>query len=164
MEGNFNLALDESQQFYLMYTNEVSKQSMYGFMLIVNKRYKKAIQIISKLEKKIPDHPYVKFLHFATYASLNKKQEALQAISPELKNAVKNDVLYSFYLAEGFAVLNMKDDAFFWLENAVNKGFINYPFLNEYDPYFQKIRKDKRFIDLMKKVKHKWNNFNPGIE
>jgi hypothetical protein len=43
----------------------------------------------------------------------------------------------------------MKDKAFAWLENAVDRGFINYPFISEYDPFLEKIRGEPRFKKLM---------------
>ena len=41
----------------------------------------------------------------------------------------------------------------------VRWGFINYPFLNEYDPFLENIRREERFKKLMKRVKHEWENF-----
>ena len=47
----------------------------------------------------------------------------------------------------------MKNEALYWLENAVNLGFINYPFFNDYDPLLDNIREEERFRKLMKRVK-----------
>jgi hypothetical protein len=50
----------------------------------------------------------------------------------------------------------MKD----WLEHAaLNRGFINHPFLNEHDPFLDNIRGEPRFKKLIEKVKNKWENF-----
>jgi len=46
-----------------------------------------------------------------------------------------------------------------WLDNAVNRGFINYPYLNEYDPYLASIRGEARFKKLMERVKSEWERF-----
>jgi hypothetical protein len=45
------------------------------------------------------------------------------------------------------------------LEYATSRGFINYPFLNEYDPLLENIRGEPRFKKLMERVKHEWENF-----
>ncbi len=61
----------------------------------------------------------------------------------------------------GFLVLmEQKDEAYLMLEHAVNRGYINYPYLNEFDPLLGKIRNEPRFIKLMKRVKHEWENFD----
>ena len=51
-------------------------------------------------------------------------------------------------------------EALDWLENAVNRGFLNYPFLSEYDPFLENIRGERRFKDLMERVKHEWENID----
>lgn len=37
-----------------------------------------------------------------------------------------------------FAMLDEKKEALDWLENAVNRGFINYPLLSKKDPWARK--------------------------
>ena len=62
-------------------------------------------------------------------------------------------------LAQSFAIINEKEKALDWIEHTVNKGFINYPFLSEYNFTLDSIRNEERFIRLMKKVKNEWENF-----
>ncbi len=51
------------------------------------------------------------------------------------------------------------EEAFKWLNHAVSKGFVNYPILNEKDPFLENIRGEPRFKKLMEKVKYEWENF-----
>jgi len=53
-----------------------------------------------------------------------------------------------------FALLNENNNALDWLENAVRLGFINYPFLNQYDSFLENVRGEKRFKMLMERVKY----------
>lgn len=46
-----------------------------------------------------------------------------------------------------------------WLENAINRGRIDYYFLYEKDPFLENIRSEPRFKKLMERVKHEWENF-----
>jgi non-specific serine/threonine protein kinase len=46
-----------------------------------------------------------------------------------------------------------------WLENAVNRGFINYPLLAEKDLFLANMRGEPRFKKLMKRVKYEWEHF-----
>jgi len=56
-------------------------------------------------------------------------------------------------------MINYKTDALNWLENSINRGMINYPFLNEYDPLLENIRGEERFKKFMERVKYEWENF-----
>jgi hypothetical protein len=46
-----------------------------------------------------------------------------------------------------------------WLEHAINRGMINYPLLNDLDPFLENLRGEKRFKELMEKIKIEWENF-----
>jgi hypothetical protein len=46
-----------------------------------------------------------------------------------------------------------------FLENAVNRGLINYPLISEIDPLLENIRGEERFKKLMERVKYEWENF-----
>ena len=52
-----------------------------------------------------------------------------------------------------------REEAFSWLENSIEHGNFNYPFLNEYDPFLKNLRDDARFKKLIQKIKTEWDNF-----
>ena len=70
-----------------------------------------------------------------------------------------NDLQHSYHNASFYSFLDQKESALQWLENAINRGFINYPFMNEIDPFLENIRGEKRFKELMERVKYEWENF-----
>ena len=69
------------------------------------------------------------------------------------------DVEWSWLMADFYSLMNQKDEAFFWLEHAVGKGFINYPLFHTYDPFLDNMRVDKRFDALMLEVKRHYDEF-----
>jgi hypothetical protein len=46
-----------------------------------------------------------------------------------------------------------------WLTTAVERGFINYPFLNTHDPLLADLRSRPAFTRLMGDVRRRWNAF-----
>ena len=62
-------------------------------------------------------------------------------------------------MATFYSYLDDKEQSIDWLENAVDRGFINYPFLSEHDKLLRNIRGEERFKKLIEKVKHEWENF-----
>jgi hypothetical protein len=56
-------------------------------------------------------------------------------------------------------MLDDKEKALDWLEHSVNRGFINYPYMNQYDPFPAKLRGEERFKKLMERVKYEWEHF-----
>jgi hypothetical protein len=62
-------------------------------------------------------------------------------------------------MAESYILIHEIEEALDWLEHGVNWGFINYPFLKQYDTFLENIRDEPRFKKLMERVKHEWENF-----
>jgi non-specific serine/threonine protein kinase len=67
--------------------------------------------------------------------------------------------MFSWEMAANYALIDHPLEALDWLENAVKRGFINYPFQNEYDPLLENIRGEERFKKLMERAKYEWENF-----
>jgi disulfide oxidoreductase YuzD len=62
-------------------------------------------------------------------------------------------------MADCFSLPGEKERALDWLENPAQRGFVNYPFLKEYDPFLANIRGEPRFKKLMERVKYEWEHF-----
>ncbi len=56
-------------------------------------------------------------------------------------------------------MLDDHEQALDWLENAVERGFLNYPYISEHDPFLAKLRGESRFQQLMARVKREWEQF-----
>ena len=55
----------------------------------------------------------------------------------------------------------MPDRAIHWLSIAVDRGFINYPYLAHHDPFLKTVRTDSRFQELVATVRERWEKFEP---
>ena len=60
------------------------------------------------------------------------------------------------FAAEACALIGRPDDALRWLRFAVDRGFINYPFIAEHDPFLIDLRDDPRFRKLAAEVRLRW--------
>jgi hypothetical protein len=47
-----------------------------------------------------------------------------------------------------------------WLAIAVDRGFVNYPFLAYHDPYLESLRGLPQFQQLMSTVRDRWEAFD----
>ena len=61
--------------------------------------------------------------------------------------------------APGYALVGRRDDALRWLREAVERGFINHPFLARLDPFLESIRGDAEYKALMQQVQRRWQAF-----
>jgi tetratricopeptide (TPR) repeat protein len=158
-EGRYDLALVHWQKTHQMLPDTPVSQFFYAIALAYNKCFEEAFTVINKSAETSPQHSYSQLGLFCMYAFQNNKTEALRYLSQELETWLKRDGWYSWHVTVSYALLDMKQEALDWLENAANQGFINYPFLNERDPFLENIRGEERFKKLMEKVKNEWEHF-----
>jgi eukaryotic-like serine/threonine-protein kinase len=93
------------------------------------------------------------------HALRGNKAQALEIVTDEWTGPAWQDYWIPYTVAQGYALLGETAEALRWLEHAVDKGWINYPYLSEVDPWLQNIRSDPRFEELMRRVKREWEEF-----
>jgi Flp pilus assembly protein TadD len=118
-----------------------------------------AFSVAKELNKRQPNTMFSQAANALMYAIQGKKEEALNQITTELLELVHHDCEWATTLIESYAIIGEKEKALDLLEHSISGGLINYPFLNEYDPFLENIRSESRFKKLMERVKHEWESF-----
>jgi non-specific serine/threonine protein kinase len=158
-DGQFKPALQAWQKLYELHPESPYSQFQYSLILAYNDDMNKAISMIDQNAKANPGMIFTKLGLILKYAMQGEKKKVFQEITPDFQKTVRLDCSYSHHLSSFFSLMNLKKEALDWLENAVKRSFINYPFLAEKDPFLENIRGEERFKKLMKRVKHEWENF-----
>jgi serine/threonine protein kinase len=157
--GNFETALEPLMTCLKLYPEHPFCQLSYGHGLAYVNRFQEAYKIFSRIAKESPENWIGHFALFIQYALQDKKTAAKQAVTEALEQYARQDEFMPLWMAECFALISELDEAIDWLEIGIKWGFINYPFLNEIDPFLENIRGEPRFKKLMERVKHEWENF-----
>jgi len=121
--------------------------------------FKEASTLVSKNARLDMKDMFTKLSLFVKYAIEGDKKRIKELLTVDFVKTARRDCQNSYFVSGLFALSGMKDEAFDWLENAVDRGFINYPFISEFDPFLKDIRSEPRFKKLMERVKHEWENF-----
>jgi non-specific serine/threonine protein kinase len=77
----------------------------------------------------------------------------------DTQRTFRRDPAWSYYAASFLALAGLHKTALDWLENAVDRGFINFPLLAEHDPFLSRLRGQTRYDTLMVRVKREWEEF-----
>jgi non-specific serine/threonine protein kinase len=85
--------------------------------------------------------------------------ELRRRMTETVKRTARRDPQYSFMLADMHALAGMKDEALDWLENALNRGWFNYPFTVKYDPLLAPFHQEQRFQKIAERMKREWEEF-----
>jgi hypothetical protein len=95
---------------------------------------------------------------FLLRAATGRKKAAASLDADTEAVASASDV-FARFLAQGHALAGETAQALRWLRIAVDRGFINYPFLARHDPSLASLRGDPRFAALLGDVRQRWERF-----
>jgi serine/threonine protein kinase/TPR repeat protein len=156
--GQYDKALKGSRRLYDMFPENSFSRWFYALILTYNNQYDKAFSIIDQSAEREPGSGITKLGLMLKYGLQGEKDKVFQEMTHDFQKTCQRDPGNSHHLAGVFALLDEKEEALNWLESAVNGGLINYPLLNEQDPFLENIRSEPRFKKLMERVKHEWEN------
>ncbi len=91
-----------------------------------------------------------------------REAEARSLLTEEFEGTCRRDPEWSLLLSDCLAALGSDDEAMTWLENSVERGYANHPFLAEHDPLLTSLRGTDRFGKLLERAKVRWESFHAG--
>ncbi len=111
----------------------------------------KAVEILQDV---LAAHPRMDGIrpHLAIALSLlSRHEEARAQLTDRVKRVADADHDAPYWLASAYALEGMKDEAFEWLEHAIDSGNENRPWF-EANPVWETLRDDPRFTALMNRI------------
>ena len=157
-DGQYSLALEQCRKFYDADMENPLSQFFYAWMLVCNNERDEAFSIIDESARLTPDNVCTKFGLLLKYGMLKDREKAFGEMTPDFQKTCKRDPEWSYYVALMLSSLDARAEALDWLENAVNRGFINYPALERIQ-MLDNLRGEERFKRLLERVKHEWEHF-----
>ena len=159
VEGKFEESLPSFRYAHELDPENIAWKFLYAHALLMAKQNEKALEIISPLEENQTDDVFIHFLIFIKNAFLKDRTKTLESLKEEFVKLAEWDEIISLMLAQSFALIGEKEKALYWLENSVNRGFINYPFFEDHDFTLNNLHDEERFKKLLERVKYEWENF-----
>jgi hypothetical protein len=95
------------------------------------------------------------------FALEGNREQVMNALTPDLRDAARWDDIFSWWMADSFALVGETEAALDSVERMIELGIINYPFLAQYEPFLSSIRSEPRFRELMEQARQRWNTFEP---
>ncbi|MDM7925809.1 MAG: tetratricopeptide repeat protein [bacterium] len=110
---------------------------------------------IGKALSSAGEDPFVRVIHAMLLARSGEKDAALGEVTLRVEPYAGNMASLHVSIAAVYALLGRNGTAVESLEKALSFGYIDYPWLS-FDPHFDGLRGDSRFIDCMKRLKTAW--------
>jgi TolB-like protein len=159
MEGKHESAIEPYQQMSSMDPGNPMARLFYIWALVLNRRIADAREVLEAFPLEVRDTIPAQIAAFLVSAGGRKSEPA--AAPPDLDLRDTAGDVFPRMLAQAYALAAMPDDALACLKVAVDRGFINYPFLANHDPFFEPIRTLPAFQELLAVVRGRWQAFEP---
>ncbi len=158
--GNFPEAIELFRNCSKLYPGVFVSEFWQVIWLVYNNQKDEAFKLAERLIADMQIPPVLReLILFFTHVVNKRKEQALKVLSEETIHFVWNDPDLPQLVAGWYSSMDENEEALKYLEHAIGKGFINYPFFSEVDPFISKIRNVKPFKKLMEKLKYQWENF-----
>jgi TolB-like protein len=161
LEGNLAAAVEPYRQMFEMDPGNPMARLFYVWALALNRRTHDIGAIVDGFPAEARDTVPARIAFLLAHALAGNRREADAAPTPEIEAMAGATDMFPRLLAQGYALAGAPERALHWLEIAVDRGFINHPFLARHDPFLESLRSDPRFQKLMGTVRDRWEMFEP---
>jgi TolB-like protein len=155
MKGDLEKAFEEINKAYQIYPKIPQVQLYYAYFSMLNGNKHQAISVLERYISDTSGSIFAVIGKLFKAAIQNPDQNVI--LTAEEEEKLKIDVEWSWLIADFYSMMKRNEQALDWLEHAVNRGFINYPLFATYDPFLENLREERRFLNLMDKVKHSYD-------
>ncbi|HKS82324.1 MAG TPA: winged helix-turn-helix domain-containing protein [Candidatus Acidoferrales bacterium] len=156
--GDYDLAAEELRKW--LDENPSNKYPVYFApqLAILTGNYEEAKALLAKAAASIePDEPLITSLQGVLFAATGKPEQALRALNRACTNPKSFGHAHHTYYQNAciLSLLGRSDDAFPWLERAVDTGFACWPFFKK-DPCLKDLRSHPQFDLLVSSLQAKY--------
>ena len=159
LDGDFAAALAPYRQMFEMDPANPMARLFYIWVLVLNGQGDAVHALLQGFEPEVRDTVPARISFFLGHALAGRRREAQAALTERIEAVATAADVFPRMIAQGFALAGMHEPAMRWLQVAVDRGFINYPFLARHDPFFEPLRNDPRFKQLLGVVHERWETF-----
>ena len=160
-DGRYDEALRWTQRSADVDPGNPTSRMLHAQALAANGKVEEAIGILRTVAGETPAMAWARLATVMAHALTGEREQALAAITPDLLEASAWDDIFSWWLADCYALIGERGAALDSIERMIELGIFNYPFLSEHDPFIASIRDEPRFRDLLERARIRWDRFEP---
>ena len=153
LKGRFAQSAAEMQPVYADDPGNLISAIRYTHILGAAGKSEEVSKVVTEAMRRDPDAAMTQAIVVFRHALRGEVDEVHRLMTEELHTMLGGDWQWCHLIADCYALIDSRDLALNWLEKAIDMGYTNYPFLSKCDPFFDSIRQEPRFADLMARVK-----------
>ena len=130
-----------------------------AYSLAYSNRIEEALALLEPIKETATTDFVLRCFPLLRSALQGDHRQMTKMVTADIVAAAIIDCMKAVFLMSFYAMLEDKEPTLKWLETAVDRGLINYPFFYNHDPFLAKLHGEPRFKKLMERVKYEWEHF-----
>jgi TolB-like protein/cytochrome c-type biogenesis protein CcmH/NrfG len=130
----------------------------YALALVSTGRRDAAAEVLRPLTLETSDIAFHRCGRMLAFALQHDADAVHSELTDDFRRTAERDVGFGYMVAQTLAMVEVRQQAFEWLELVESRGFTNHVLL-ERDPLLKDIRGDERFAELLVRMKRRWEEF-----
>ena len=159
LEGEFTRAIGPYREMFALDPANPVARLFYASALLLAGRAAEAGALVAAFPADTVDSVPARIARFLVLMHAGAADRAEALLSPATHAAAAASEVFARLIAQGYAAAALQEPALRWLRVAVDRGFINHPFLVRHDPTFARLRHTTEFAALAALVHERWRGF-----
>ena len=157
LEGQFESAVGPYRDIFALDPDNPMARMFLVYVLAAAKLREEAEQIAGGLPEGMQNSPPGRIIELMRQALAGEEADMISGPAADALSSSTD--IFPRFAAQAYALAGNASEAVRWLTVAVEKGFINYPYLSQHDPFLRQISGDERLERLLSQVKKQWSSF-----
>ena len=160
-DGNYEEALRWTQRSVDIDPANPTSRMMHAHALAANGHIDDARGLLQSVASEKPTMAWARLASAMAFALSGNREQVLTSITPDLRDAAATDDIFSWWMADCYALVGEREAALDCVDRMIRLGMVNYPFLAQHEPFIAPVRSEPRFAELLGRAKRQWDAFEP---
>jgi thioredoxin-like negative regulator of GroEL len=158
-DGSYEEALRWTQRSVDADPANPTTRMMHAHALAANGRVDDARGLLHTVASEKPTMAWARLACAMAFALSGEREQVLTSITPDLRDAAATDDIFSWWMADCYALVGEHEAALECVARMIDLGMFNYPFLAQHEPFLSSIRSEPRFAELLERARKQWDAF-----
>jgi tetratricopeptide (TPR) repeat protein len=160
MEGQLDLPNDYLMAFFRMEPQSPAALFFTAMWLAYSGQFEEARGLVEENLGTDSDNALTRGSLLVKFAVEGDEDRICELVAGDFVRTARRDPQWSYFVAGLHALAGFEKEALDWLSNAVDRGFVNYPFISQHDRLIESIRGEARFQEILTRAKREWEHFD----
>ena len=160
LDGRVEEAIGPYREMFEMDPGNPMARLFYAWVLTLNQQFAEARELAESVPDSLRATPPIQIVRLLAAASTARGASGAEGIDSVTAELVATSDIFPRFIADAYALAGEAKRALYWLRIAMERGFINYPYLSRHNPLLAPLHENEEFQALLEQARRAWESFD----